>query len=157
MEKNKTIYQISVKSNYLKVEMEIFDEKNDDTYRTVYFNEAPIHEEFALAMQNLAFHIEKITGTSYHNLVVDGYYRQPSGNSELLTIYAHLSVNYESSTNMAVRLHLGKDEYAWIDRLLEDMSLCEREALLYITKGKRYGLDKFLTIENTNVEPKKVA
>ena len=38
MEKNKTIYQISVKSNYLKVEMEIFDEKNDDTYRTVYFN-----------------------------------------------------------------------------------------------------------------------
>lgn len=157
MKKNKTIYQISVKSNYLKVEMEIFDEKNDDTYRTVYFNEAPIHEEFALAMQNLAFHIEKITGTSYHNLVVDGYYRQPSGNSELLTIYAHLSVNYESSTNMAVRLHLGKDEYAWIDRLLEDMSLCEREALLYITKGKRYGLDKFLTIENTNVEPKKVA
>lgn len=157
MGKNKTIYQISVKSNYLKVEMEIFDEKNDDTYRTVYFNEAPIHEEFALAMQNLAFHIEKITGTSYHNLVVDGYYRQPSGNSELLTIYAHLSVNYESSTNMAVRLHLGKDEYAWIDRLLEDMSLCEREALLYITKGKRYGLDKFLTIENTNVEPKKVA
>lgn len=156
MGKNKTIYQISVKNNYLKVEMEIFDEKNDDTYRTVYFNEAPIHEEFALAMQNLAFHIEKITGTSYHNLVVDGYYRQPSGNSELLTIYAHLSVNYESSTNMAVRLHLGKDEYAWIDRLLEDLSLCEREALLYITKGKRYGLDKFLSI-NTNVEPKKVA
>ena len=157
MGKNKTIYQISVKNNYLKVEMEIFDEKNDDTYRTVYFNEAPIHEEFALAMQNLAFHIEKITGTSYHNLVVDGYYRQPSGNSELLTIYAHLSVNYESTSNIAVRLHLGKDEYAWIDRLLEDMSLCEREALLYITKGKRYGLDKFLTIENTNVEPKKVA
>ena len=157
MTSEKRIFQISIKSNYLKVEMEIFDEKNDDTYRTVYFNEAPIHEEFALAMQNLAFHIEKITGTSYHNLVVDGYYRQPSGNSELLTIYAHLSVNYESSTNMAVRLHLGKDEYAWIDRLLEDMSLCEREALLYITKGKRYGLDKFLTIENTNVEPKKVA
>ena len=145
MGKNKTIYQISVKNNYLKVEMEIFDEKNDDTYRTVYFNEAPIHEEFALAMQNLAFHIEKITGTSYHNLAVDGYYRQPSGNSELLTIYAHLSVNYD-----------GKDEYAWIDRLLEDLSLCEREALLYITKGKRYGLDKFLSI-NTNVEPKKVA
>ena len=157
MTSEKRIFQISIKSNYLKVEMEIFDEKNDDTYRTVYFNEAPIHEEFALAMQNLAFHIEKITGTSYHNLVVDGYYRQPSGNSELLTIYAHLSVNYESSTNMAVRLHLGKDEYARSDRLLEDMSLCEREALLYITKGKRYGLDKFLTIENTNVEPKKVA
>ena len=157
MTSEKRIFQISIKSNYLKVEMEIFDEKNDDTYRTVYFNEAPIHEEFALAMQNLAFHIEKITGTSYHNLVVDGYYRQPSGNSELLTIYAHLSVNYESTTNMAVRLHLGKDEYAWIDRLLVDMSLCEREALLYITKGKRYGLDKFLTIENTNVEPKKVA
>ena len=157
MTSEKRIFQISIKNNYLKVEMEIFDEKNDDTYRTVYFNEAPIHEEFALAMQNLAFHIEKITGTSYHNLVVDGYYRQPSGNSELLTIYAHLSVNYESSTNMAVRLHLGKDEYAWIDRLLEDMSLCEREALLYITKGKRYGLDKFLTIENTNVGPKKVA
>lgn len=157
MTSEKRIFQISIKNNYLKVEMEIFDEKNDDTYRTVYFNEAPIHEEFALAMQNIAFHIEKITGTSYHNLVVDGYYRQPSGNSELLTIYAHLSVNYESSTNMAVRLHLGKDEYAWIDRLLEDMSLCEREALLYITKGKRYGLDKFLTIENTNVEPKKVA
>ena len=156
MGKNKTIYQISVKNNYLKVDMEIFDEKNDDTYRTVYFNEAPIHEEFALAMQNLAFHIEKITGTSYHNLVVDGYYRQPSGNSELLTIYAHLTVDYESTTNMAVRLHLGKDEYAWIDRLLEDLSLCEREALLYITKGKRYGLDKFLSI-NTNVEPKKVA
>ena len=157
MTSEKRIFQISIKSNYLKVEMEIFDEKNDDTYRTVYFNEAPIHEEFALAMQNLAFHIEKITGTSYHNLVVDGYYRQPSGNSELLTIYAHLTVDYESTTNMAVRLHLGKDEYAWIDRLLEDMSLCEREALLYITKGKRYGLDKFLTIENTNVEPKKVA
>ena len=29
---NKTIYQISVKNNYLKVEMEIFDEKNDDSH-----------------------------------------------------------------------------------------------------------------------------
>ena len=88
MTSEKRIFQISIKSNYLKVEMEIFDEKNDDTYRTVYFNEAPIHEEFALAMQNLAFHIEKITGTSYHNLVVDGYYRQPSGNT-LCDKYRH--------------------------------------------------------------------
>ena len=44
MEKNKTIYQISVKSNYLKVEMEIFDEKNDDTYRTV-INHLHIHHK----------------------------------------------------------------------------------------------------------------
>lgn len=154
MEKTQTFYQISLKDNQLKAEIEVYDPRHDDTYRTVYHNESPVHEEFILAMQSLLFHIEKITGTSYHNLTVDGYYRQPSGNSELLTIYAHLATASASTTNLAVRLHLGKDEYAWIDRLLEDLSLCEREALLYISKGKRYGIDQFLTFEDEEVLPK---
>ena len=55
--------------------------------------------------------------------------------------------------NLAARLHLGRDEYAWIDRLLEDLSLCEREALLYITQGKRLGMERFVEIGNTSDEP----
>ena len=136
----KQIKQVSIKDNKLKATIEVYDERTADSYQTSYQNECPIHEEFTLAMANLNFHVEKICGTCFPGLRAEGFYSQPSGDSELLTIYA-------------VRLHLGRDEYAWIDRLLEDLSLCEREALLYITQGKRLGMERFVEIGNTSDEP----
>ena len=70
------------------------------------------------------------------------------------TIYAvNRADDNTCPVNLAARLHLGRDEYAWIDRLLEDLSLCEREALLYITQGKRLGMERFVEIGNTSDEP----
>ena len=98
--------------------------------------------------------VEKICGTCFPGLRAEGFYRQPSGDSELLTIYAvNRADDNTCPVNLAARLHLGRDEYAWIDRLLEDLSLCEREALLYITQGKRLGMERFVEIGNTSDEP----
>ena len=52
--------------------------------------------------------------------------------------------SYASPTNLAVRIHLGRDEYPWAERLTEDILLCEVEALKYIKKGKRLGMEEFL-------------
>ena len=128
----KQIKQVSIKDNKLKATIEVYDERTADSYQTSYQNECPIHEEFTLAMANLNFHVEKICGTCFPGLRAEGFYRQPSGDSELLTIYAvNRADDNTCPVNLATRLHLGRDEYAWIDRLLEDLSLCEREALLH--------------------------
>lgn len=137
-------YYISTKDG-LRADAELYDEKKDDTFRTSYRNDCPVHEEFDRAMQRFAFHVETVTGLKYKNLHIDSFQRMPSGNSELVTIYAHLETRgYSSPTNLAVRLHLGRDEYPWADRLMEDIRLCEAEALQYIKEGKRLGLEKFL-------------
>ena len=150
----KQIKQVSIKDNKLKATIEVYNERTADSYQTSYQNECPIHEEFTLAMANLNFHVEKICGTCFPGLRAEGFYRQPSGDSELLTIYAvNRADDNTCPVNLAARLHLGPDEYAWIDRLLEDLSLCEREALLYITQGKRLGMERFVEIGNTSDEP----
>ena len=70
-----------------------------------------------------------------------------------IEVYDERADDNTCPVNLAARLHLGRDEYAWIDRLLEDLSLCEREALLYITQGKRLGMERFVEIGNTSDEP----
>ena len=84
----KQIKQVSIKDNKLKATIEGYNERTADSYQTSYQNECPIHEEFTLAMANLNFHVEKICGTCFPGLRAEGFYRQPSGDSELLTIYA---------------------------------------------------------------------
>lgn len=117
----KQIKQVSIKDNKLKATIEVYDERTADSYQTSYQNECPIHEEFTLAMANLNFHVEKICGTCFPGLRAEGFYRQPSGDSELLTIYAvNRADDNTRPVNLAARLHLGRDEYAWIDRLLEE-------------------------------------
>ena len=77
----------------------------------------------------------------------DGFYRQPSGNSEIINIYACFRTETTCPINLAVRVNTGKDSYEWLERLMEDLSFCEREALLYITKGKRFESDSFITVQ----------
>lgn len=138
---------ISIKNGSLKTHLEMYNEQNGDSYTTCYENSQPAHEDAIAALQNLRYHVEKIMHAEIDAVAIDGYYKQTSGNSELLTIYAHLeSEEFSSPTNLAVRVHLGKDEYEYIDRLEADLSLCEHEILLYIKQGKRLGIEEFVTM-----------
>ena len=74
---------------------------------------------------------------------MDGFYRQPSGNSEIINIYAGLRTDTTCPINLAVRVNT----YEWLERLMDDLSFCEREALLYITEGKRFESDSFINIQ----------
>ena len=95
----KQIKQVSIKDNKLKATIEVYNERTADSYQTSYQNECPIHEEFTLAMANLNFHVEKICGTCFPGLRAEGFYRQPSGDSELLTIYAVPTITPAPSTS----------------------------------------------------------
>lgn len=139
--------QFSIKEGRMKARMEIYNPANADSYQTTYENSVPVHEETRLAVQSLIFHVEKVSGCRFPELQVDGFFRQPSGDSELVTIYGNMRTDDGACpVSMAVRIHLGHDEYPYVDRLLEDISLCEREALLYIKQGKRLGIDRFITL-----------
>ena len=129
---------ISIRDNKLKVKVDQYNPENNDAFQNTYMNDAPIHEELGLAMQNLLFHVEQLTHSKIPGLYVDGFYRQPSGNSEIINIYAGLRTDTTCPINLAVRVNTGKDTYEWLERLMDDLSFCEREALLYITEGKRF-------------------
>ena len=66
----------------------------------------------------------------------------------MLTIYARVGTSEEFCGNVVSRFHIGRDEYASIDLLLEDLSSCEREALAYIETGKRLEYDAFIRLDN---------
>ena len=136
--------QISVRDNKLKAIINVYNPENNDTYQTVYRNEDPVHEEFVCIMQGLMFHVEQLIGAKIPNLVIEGYYRQPSGDAELLTIYAAIRSERVCRLNFAVRVHLGAEDYPYMDRLLDDLACCEAEALKYIHEGKRFGCEMFI-------------
>lgn len=140
----KQFMQISVRDNKLKASMNVYDPVKNDTYQSAYYNETPVHEEFMCAMQGLMFHVEQLIGAKIPNLVIEGYYRQPSGDAELLTIYAAIRSERVCRLNFAVRVHLGAEDYPWMDRLLDDLSRCEAEATKYIHDGKRFGCEMFI-------------
>ena len=127
---------ISIRDNKLKVKVDQYNPENNDAFQNTYMNDAPIHEELGLAMQNLLFHVEQLTHSKIPGLYVDGFYRQPSGNSEIINIYAGL----RTDTTCPIK-------YEWLERLMDDLSFCEREALLYITEGKRFESDSFINIQ----------
>lgn len=140
----KQFMQISVRDNKLKASMNVYDPVKNDTYQSTYCNETPVHEEFMCTMQGLMFHVEQLIGAKIPNLVIEGYYRQPSGDAELLTIYAAIRSERVCRLNFAVRVHLGAEDYPWMDRLLDDLSRCEAEATKYIHDGKRFGCEMFI-------------
>ena len=140
----KQFMQISVRDNKLKASMNVYDPVKNDTYQSIYYNETPVHEEFMCTMQGLMFHVEQLIGAKIPNLVIEGYYRQPSGDAELLTIYAAIRSERVCRLNFAVRVHLGAEDYPWMDRLLDDLGRCEAEAMKYINEGKRFGCEMFI-------------
>lgn len=140
----KQFMQISVRDNKLKASMNVYDPVRNDTYQSTYYNETPVHEEFMCTMQGLMFHVEQLIGAKIPNLVIEGFYRQPSGNAELLTIYAAIRNERVCRLNFAVRVHLGAEDYPWMDRLLDDLGRCEAEATKYIHDGKRFGCEMFI-------------
>ena len=147
MNTEKKFMLISIRDNKLKVKVDQYNPENNDAFQNTYMNDAPLHEELGLAMQNLLFHVEQLTHSKIPGLYVDGFYRQPSGNSEIINIYACFRTETTCPINLAVRVNTGKDSYEWLERLMEDLSFCEREALLYITKGKRFESDSFITVQ----------
>ena len=147
MATEKKFMLISIRDNKLKVKVDQYNPENNDAFQNTYMNDAPIHEELlGLAMQNLLFHVEQLTHSKIPGLYVDGFYRQPSGNSEIINIYAGLRTDTTCPINLAVRVNTGKDTYEWLERLMDDLSFCEREALLYITEGKRFESDSFINV-----------
>ena len=138
---------VSVKDNGLRAKVEVYDASKNDSFTTDYSNMTPVHTDLNDAMQKLIFHVENILHANIPGLFVDSYYRQPTGNNELICIYCSYHVDKAPQPlSLAVRIQLGETEYEWIDKLLEDLSLCEREALLYIQKGKRYGVEGFVDL-----------
>ena len=138
MATEKKFMLISIRDNKLKVKVDQYNPENNDAFQNTYMNDAPIHEEL---------HVEQLTHSKIPGLYVDGFYRQPSGNSEIINIYAGLRTDTTCPINLAVRVNTGKDTYEWLERLMDDLSFCEREALLYITEGKRFESDSFINIQ----------
>ena len=135
---------ISIKDSKLKAIVNVYQPETNDAYQYAYRNDAPVHEEFTCAVQSLGFHVEQLLGRAIPYLKVEGYYRQPSGDAELLTIYAAIRSERVCRLNFAVRVHLGAEDYPWMDRLLDDLSRCEAEATKYIHDGKRFGCEMFI-------------
>ena len=152
---------VSTKDGGFKAKVEVYDASKNDTFTTDYCNKTPVHTDLDNAMQKLLFHVGNIIHADIPGLFVDSYYRQPTGNNELICIYCSCHVDKAPQPlSIAVRILLGETEYEWIDQLLEDLSLCEREALLYIQKGKRYGVEGFVDLsflEDENRELDKAA
>ena len=134
MEKLREVKLISVKDNQFKARVQTCDTSTNDSYETIYVNSTPAHEDLTAALARLKTHVERLSGTYFPNLTIEGYYRH----------------------------RIGQVEYLWIDTLLEDLALCEREALLYIEQGKRLGIERFVMLpvdgnETTGSETRQAA
>ena len=53
MNTEKKFMLISIRDNKLKVKVDQYNPENNDAFQNTYMNDAPIHEELGLAMQNL--------------------------------------------------------------------------------------------------------
>lgn len=146
MEKLREVKLISVKDNQFKARVQTCDTSTNDSYETIYVNSTPAHEDLTAALARLKTHVERLSGTYFPNLTIEGYYRQAMTGCELLTIYAALRDQNGCLMSLSVRHRIGQVEYLWIDTLLEDLALCEREALLYIEQGKRLGIERFVML-----------
>ena len=153
---------ISVKDNQFKARVQTCDTSTNDSYETIYVNSTPAHEDLTAALARLKTHVERLSGTYFPNLTIEGYYRQAMTGCELLTIYAALRDQNGCLMSLSVRHRVGQAEYLWIDTLLEDLAQCEREALLYIEQGKRLGIERFVMLpvdgnETTGSETRQAA
>lgn len=153
----KTFSLISIKDEHFKARYEVYNENTGDNHVITYENTVPVHHDLYEAMQRLVYHVSNFTGV-VASLNITGYLRQNCGNAQLLTIYARVE-NYigDQCGNLAGRFYLGRDEYASIDLLLEDLSACEREALSYIEKGKRIEHDAFIYLDDNELSTLKTA
>jgi len=155
--------QISIKDGHLKASYEEHNPVLDDTHLIIYENQTGIHPDLTHALQALATHVKQIAGLPPKQaLNVSGYYRQNAGNAQLLTIYARFgdgNGDNRHSADLATRLYIGRDEYSETEQLLTDLSRCEREAIAYIVKGKTFGNDIAVAIEESDMRmfPKLVA
>ena len=90
MEKLREVKLISVKDNQFKARVQTCDTSTNDSYETIYVNSTPAHEDLTAALARLKTHVERLSGTYFPNLTIEGYYRQAMTGCELLTIYAAL-------------------------------------------------------------------
>ena len=147
---------LSIRDNKLKTRYEENVANTNDTHLITYENTLPIHSDLFDAVQLLASHVAGITGLILVGdmIRIGGYQRQNIGDAQLLTIYAALGPDATVRTaagNLSVRLYIGRDEYPEIDLLLEDLSRCEREANLYITKGKTFEQNAFVCMDADDI------
>ena len=121
----KTFSFISVKDSFFKARYEVLDESTGDNHVITYENKAPVHPSLSEALQRMAYHVVNFTGLVAvdDNFQITGYQRQNCGDAQLLTIYARVGTSEEFCGNVVSRFHIGRDEYASIDLLLEDLKL----------------------------------
>ena len=148
----KTFSLISIKDEKFKARYEVLDESTGDNHVITYENSYPPHQDLCESLQRLEYHLVNFMGIAGDHFHITGYQRQNSGNTQLLTIYARVE-NYlkDLRGNVTGRMYIGRDEYASIDRLLEDLSACEREALAYIEMGKRLEHDTFIRLDENDL------
>ena len=134
--------QISIKDGSLKTCYEASNPNLDECHTITYQNNAGVHEELTAAMQGLAYHVKNLLFLpQLFSMTIIGFYKQNSGNAQLLTIYARLGNDDAGSAgqaSLAVRHYLGRDEYAETDQLIQVLGICEREALAYMERGKTF-------------------
>ena len=134
--------QISIKDGQLKASFEQADSSRDDSHLITYQNTSGVHEDLTAAMQGLAYHVKNLLFLpQLFSMTIIGFYKQNSGNAQLLTIYARLGNDDAGSAgqaSLAVRHYLGRDEYAETDQLIQVLGICEREALAYMERGKTF-------------------
>ncbi len=133
----KDFFLNSRQRQFFKARYEVLDESTGDNHVITYENKAPVHPSLSEALQRMVYHVVNFTGLVAvdDNFQITGYQRQNCGDAQLLTIYARGNLR-RVLWKCGVALHIGRDEYASIDLLLEDLSSCEREALAYIETGR---------------------
>lgn len=148
----KEISLVSIKDNRLKTRYEEAVFATGDTHIVTYENATPIHEDLANAVQRLSRHVLKISGITAEpdRVRITGYQRQNIGDAQLVTIYAGMEAR--GAANLAARIYIGRDEYEDIDLLLEALSRCEREVLLYVEKGKTFEGEKRVALDDEDLE-----
>ena len=134
--------QISIKDGQLKACFEQADLSLNDSHLITYQNTQGVHEDLTAAMQELAFHVKCwLDLPQLLRVTIIGFYKQNSGNAQLLTVYARLGDDEAGNPGMgslAVRHYLGRDEYAETERLMQALAVCEREATAYMERGKTF-------------------
>lgn len=149
---------ITIKDGNLKTSYEEHNQNTNSANLITIENKDGIHADLDAALQRLAVHIKQLLNMPLViEMTVTGYYKQNSGNAQLITFFSKLGS--EGKANLSSRFLLGKDKYPYLEELLKALSVCEREAELCI-QGKAFNTDRPVVVDDIDLilmqKPKQV-
>lgn len=140
--KEQKITMVSVHHG-LRVKYTTYDSQTHETSERYYYNSAPVHDDLLTSMRNLKPYVAMILHMDISQMELETFMRKSYGDVECVSFY--LAIRNEKGRcpmNMEVRIRIGEDDFLIPEILLDDLDRCGREALLYVDKGKRYGLEQ---------------